>query len=534
MAGFIDVLLRGLILCAQAVTLGGVAFALLVLTPAARVRPDLGPLRERTFLLIALGAATIAVAQSLALILQVRTLAGAEAWPIADVSETTFFRVGVARIVAALGVVTAVLLRRASLPSFGTDDQVQPARRVWTGTIVACGLGLGILSAGTSHAAARVDGRLLLYVLDVLHQVAASVWIGGLLHLLVTAFSRRHPTWPGLLLPRFSALALTAVSVLVASGAALAFSYIDGGAALAGTAYGLMVVTKIVLLGGLLTLGALNFFEVRRLNGPDDVPAGRLRHFVEVELGVGVVVLLAAASLTSIPPAVDVVDDRATIGEIAQVFTPKLPRLVSPAHGELPVDDPWAPRTDADRAWSEYNHHTAGFFVLTMGLLAIASRTTWGRWARHWPLLFLGLAVFLIIRNDPGAWPLGPQGFWEGMTYPGVLQHRIAVFLVVTFGVFEWAVRTGRLRTPRAALVFPLLCVVGGTLLLTHSHASLNLKAEYLVEITHTPIGVLALLVGWARWLELRVAAPENQLPGRLWPVAFTMIGVLLILYREV
>jgi putative copper resistance protein D len=105
---------------------------------------------------------------------------------------------------------------------------------------------------------------------------------------------------------------------------------------------------------------------------------------------------------------------------------------------------------------------------------------------------------------------------------------------VVTFGFFEWAVRTGRLRAPRAALVFPLLCVAGGTLLLTHSHASLNLKAEYLVEITHTPLGVLALLVGWARWLELRLEWPENRLPGRLWPVAFTMVGVLLILYREV
>ena len=76
--------------------------------------------------------------------------------------------------------------------------------------------------------------------------------------------------------------------------------------------------------------------------------------------------------------------------------------------------------------------------------------------------------------------------------------------------------------------------MAGGALLLTHSHASLNLKAEFLVEITHTPLGVLALLVGWARWLEVRLQFPENRLPGRLWPVAFTMIGVLLILYREV
>jgi putative copper resistance protein D len=95
-------------------------------------------------------------------------------------------------------------------------------------------------------------------------------------------------------------------------------------------------------------------------------------------------------------------------------------------------------------------------------------------------------------------------------------------------------VRTGRLRRRGAVLVVPLLCVAGGALLLTHSHASLNLKAEFLIEITHTPLGILALLVGWARWLEVRLPPPENRLPGRVWPVAFTMIGALLILYREV
>jgi putative copper resistance protein D len=278
----------------------------------------------------------------------------------------------------------------------------------------------------------------------------------------------------------------------------------------------------------------MNFFEVRTLRGEASIPTARLRRYVEVEFGLGVTVLLAAASLTSLPPAVDVVADRATFSEVAKVFTPKAPRFSSPSIEELPVEDRFAPRTDADRAWSEYNHHTSGLFVLTMGLLAIVSRTRWGGWARHWPLIFLGLAAFLFVRSDPGSWPQGPIGFWESFKYPEVLQHRLAVLLVVIFAIFEWGVRTGRIRSPRAALVFPLLCVAGGALLLTHSHASFNLKWEFLVEVTHAPLGVLALLVGWTRWLELRLQSPENRLPGRLWPVAFAMIGVLLIFYREV
>jgi putative copper resistance protein D len=253
---------------------------------------------------------------------------------------------------------------------------------------------------------------------------------------------------------------------------------------------------------------------------------------VEVEFGLGVTVLFAAASLTSLPPAVDVVKDRATLAEVATRFTPRLPALTSPSITDMPVDDRNAPRTDADRAWSEYNHHFAGFFVLAMGLLAVF-QAGGARWARHWPLILLGLAAFLLIRNDPGSWPLGPQGFWEGFTYAEVFQHRIFVLLVVAFGFFEWAVRTGRLTSPGWALVFPLLCAIGAGLLLTHSHASLNLKDEYLVEVTHAPLGVLAMITGWGRWLELRLSRREGRIPSQIWPVAFTLIGVLLVFYRE-
>jgi putative copper resistance protein D len=103
----------------------------------------------------------------------------------------------------------------------------------------------------------------------------------------------------------------------------------------------------------------------------------------------------------------------------------------------------------------------------------------------------------------------------------------------VVFGVFEWMVRTGRISSPRSALVFPLLCAIGGGLLLTHSHASLNLKSEFLLEVSHALLGVLGILIGWARWLELRLAAPDDRMPGRIWASALAVFGVLLLLYRE-
>jgi copper resistance protein D len=526
--GFVDVLLRSLILAAQAAAVGGVVFALWTLraSPAPLGRTPSAPLGrgpdlERAWTLVAAGAGTLVIAQSLSALTQVIALDGTAR--LGDLVATSYFRVSAARVLAALVLLAgAWRLRRASpMPAEGARA-----------TVIAAAAALVLLAPWTSHAAARPGSRFTLLILDGVHQVAAWIWIGGLAQLVVVAARGRDETWPPSLLQRFSNVALVSVSALVLAGGALSWRYIDGPRALLGTAYGVMVLTKAVLLITLLVLGALNFFVVRRLVRGVPAPL-RLRRFVEVELGLGLTVLGAAASLTSLPPAVDVIADRATFAEVGHQFTPRWPTFSSPELSELPVDDRNAPRTDADRAWSEYNHHWSGLFVLSMGLLALLHQTGRARWARHWPLIFLVLAVFLFFRSDPGSWPIGPYGFWESMLFPEVLQHRLFLMIIVVFGIFEWRVRTGRLATPGYALVFPLLCAVGGGLLLTHSHASLNLKSEFLIEVTHAPLGLFGIVVGWGRWLELRLAPGGDRLPARLWAFALTAVGVLLLIYRE-
>jgi putative copper resistance protein D len=519
-SGFLDILLRGLALSGQAIVTGGIVFALLVLRPVAREDPLWTGRQARTLLLIALGAGLVILAQALSVTLQLGTLILELGTTVREAFVTSYFRASAVKVLIALAVMVDALALR---------------RRAWRGGWpVLAGLGV-LLAAGaawTSHAAARLEHRAPLLVLDALHQLAAGVWIGGLLHLIVVASPDRDRRLPGPLLRRVSSLSLAAVLVLCLSGVGLALYYIDSWQALLGTGYGLMVATKVAMLGGLALLGAMNFFAVRGLSTASETTHVRLRRFVEVELGAGLIVFFAAASLTSLPPAVDVVDDRATLAEVGERFTPQWPSFSSPPLEALPLDDPEAERTDADRQWSEYNHHMAGVFVLTMAVLAILNRLGTG-WARHWPLVFLVMAAFLVARNDPGSWPLGPEGFWEGFLRAEVFQHRLFVLVVVGFGVFEWAVRTGRVRSSRCALVFPLLCVVGGGLLLTHSHAILSLKAEYLVEVTHAPLGLIAVMAGWSRWLELRLPAAQQRLPGRLWTAGMVMVGVLLLLYRE-
>ncbi len=467
---------------------------------------------------VALGALLVALAQTLSLALMARSLDVAPDALLARLPATQYFHAAMVRVLAAvlLGGLAVVVSRR---PRAGRG-----LRLALVGSVVA----LVVSTAWTGHGAARLGDRSMLLLLSALHQLAASIWVGGLVHLVVAVRgSDVAPAAASAIVRRFSTLALVAVGGLIAGGVGLSIAYADGPRGLIGTTYGLMVLTKIVLLGGLLALGGLNLVAIRDRPG---APSPSLRRVMEVELGLGFTVLFAAASLTSLPPAVDVVADRAAPAEVLERFTPRWPSFTSPPIEAVPVDRE-APRTDADRAWSEYNHHVSGLFVLVMGGLALLARAG-VRAARHWPLLFVGLAAFMVVRSDPEAWPLGGQSFWAGMTDLEVSQHRIFV-LIVGAALVEWMVRTGRLRAPGAALVFPLLCAVGGGLLLAHGHASQDVKGAFLMEATHAPLGVLGLVVGWGRWLEIRLPPPASRLPGWLSASALTAVGVLLLLYRE-
>jgi len=532
MAGFVDVLLRGLILVLVSLVLGGVVWTRWIVRVVPRAAPT--PAVTLALRIVAGAAALAALAQLGTLLVALAALSGSR-WPLDAFLATTFARAALLRIALAAGVAAlAVALTR------------RPAGRVAWHALTAGALALVVTSAVLSHAVARLEARPGLLALDALHQLAAAIWIGGLAHLASWAgLQARRAAGTGAAGPdhtlddpagivrRFSNLALGSVAALVAAGLALSRWYVGEWAAFVETAYGVMVLSKTCLLAAILVLALANLRAVRRASLAVD---GRLRVLAEVELGLGLTVLFAAASLTSLPPAIDVTGDRATVTEVAARFRPAAPRLTSPPVAELiaqadPLMAPVSRRVAVERAWSEYNHHWAGLFVLAMGLLATLERLGL-RAARHWPLLFLGLAGFLFARNDPRAWPLGPAGFWESFTLPDVLQHRAFMALIIAFGVFEWMVRTDRLPRRPWGHVFPLLAAVGCGLLLTHSHAMFNLKDEFLGEVTHAPLGILGGFVAWGRWVEVRLPASGGG-AGWLSTLCLGAVGLLLLVYRE-
>ena len=541
--GFLSVVIRGVVLVTQSFMVGGIAFLLLTRGPTGELgsEAELVEIRVRRFLL---GSALAFTTGELAFVaVQCAVLMGTVDIGLADVLSADFSLAGLA--LAGAGLVCAWVVRA-------------PLRGAAGYSLGALAVAVLLAQVATSHAMARLDGRAPLIVADVLHMAGAAVWIGGIPYFLLALAGTHTDTAWRRIGKRFSLMAMASVAVLLAGGLVMAVIYVGSLDALYGTAYGVMVGTKASLLAGLLFLGGMNFLVVERLRRDPGTSILRLKRFAEVEVGIGLTVLFAAASLTSQPPGADLTQDRASFAEVVDRFVPQWPlRLSSPDRSQLTAYQveiarqdaaktkqplPLAytlgsgvlpPRDAADIAWSEYNHHWAGVAVLMIGILALGERSGLAPWARHWPLLFVGLAVFLLFRSDPEVWPLGDIGFFASFRDPEVAQHRVFVALIASFGIFEWCVRTGRIRAPRAALVFPLITAVAAALLLTHQHALSNVKDQMLIEVTHAPLALFGVTAGWARWLELRLDPPGNRIAGWIWPIAFVLVSVILLIYHE-
>jgi len=554
-ANFIDDLMGGFQLIGLSMLVGGVIWALSVLrvakaeggAPKAALALAANVVRWGSLLLAGAQALKIAC-KGLVLAVTLGTL------PLADYASTMQFEAGSARLLLALAA--------AWVAGWIVQSPQSVSRWRVCGAVTAA----VVISGGwLVHAVGRFEGRALLMQLTVAHQLAAAVWVGGVLQLLVLwRASRRdgvlNEFWPEAV-ARFSPVGLACVAVLVASGVVLATHYVGSWSGLLGTGYGSLVTAKAALLAMTLCFAALNFragraWRRRHNREPAGTPArpmataatsmmARVPFHIEAETFLLVAVLFTAASLSSLPPAVDISQMTAQFHEVVGMFAPKLPSLTTPSHevllageaGRLAIVGRVA--SEAATAWSDYNHNVAGVFLVVMGAFALLSYGPRMAWAKQWPLGFVLLGAFLFFRSDAESWPLGPIGFWESTFGNGeVLQHRLATLLCFSLGVVELRVRQrGPGQSADLRYAFAVLCALGGVLLVTHAHAPFELKTDYLIQSTHLVMGMLATVMAVGRWLELRLA--EEQSPGwsraagLLGVSAMLCIGMVLLFYKE-
>ncbi|WP_262413242.1 copper resistance protein CopC [Actinacidiphila acidipaludis] len=137
------------------------------------------------------------------------------------------------------------------------EDPEERADLAW-----GLGIGGGVVAVGIAatwamaeHASVGIQRRIAMPV-DVIHLLSMAVWLGGLVTLLVALWapSMARPAVPAFAVRRFSALALTAITLLVATGTYQAWRQIGTWRAFTDTSYGRLLLIKIGLVCALVAV----------------------------------------------------------------------------------------------------------------------------------------------------------------------------------------------------------------------------------------------------------------------------------------
>lgn len=159
----------------------------------------------------------------------------------------------------------------------------------------------------TGHAAGADKLRSISLLADATHVWAAGAWIGGLAVVLyLERGERRRNGGRGsllpILVPAFSPIAMVSVGALVLTGTFAAWSHVPSFAALFVTGYGRALLIKLVFVGVVVGLGAMNSKVLTpRLGVAEDDDA--LRRSASIELLIAQVVLVITAILIRTSPS---------------------------------------------------------------------------------------------------------------------------------------------------------------------------------------------------------------------------------------
>ena len=238
-----------------------------------------------------------------------------------EVAETRFGTVSLVRLglLAACAAVWPAV--RRSVEPRASVGAAAVAVRPTTVVLTAGGLLVLALLAtpGISGHPGTTEPVSLNVAADLLHMVAAAVWMGGLVLIVVGAFpatqdlpedARARILAP--VVARFSDLAVVAVAVLVVSGGFRAWAEVRTLDALTDANYGVVLLVKLAAVLPILALGAINnrwtkprIVEAAAEGDPDRAgrPVRTLGRLVGAEVAMGAVVIGITALLVNLPPA---------------------------------------------------------------------------------------------------------------------------------------------------------------------------------------------------------------------------------------
>ena len=285
--------LRAIQYVAAAVVLGVPAFMLYGRAALTRVHPGWAGTLTR------LASAILPPAAVAALVIQTAVMAGSLSEAVRP--ETLRFMI----TGTALGLAYAVRVALA-LVVLLLAFAVRPGRRLWAGLIGPAVL-IAASFAWTGHGAATEGAwRWLHLVADIIHVIAALIWIGALAAFVALASRRSMSDGLAAALVGFAGAGTLAVAALLVSGLVNVWVLVGPGGLprLLSTPWGLLLAVKLGGFAGMLALAALHRFRLAPGLAATGAPAtlARLRRSLAAEFALGLVVLGLVAVMGLLPP----------------------------------------------------------------------------------------------------------------------------------------------------------------------------------------------------------------------------------------
>jgi copper resistance protein D len=242
--------------------------------------------------------------------------------------------------------------------------------------ILALSLLLLVSLAWVGHAVeGRGPVRVVHQINQMVHLLAAGLWLGGLLPLAWLLGRARSPSgteWIAIareVVPRFSQVGYVAVALLAATGALNSLLLVGSTRALVDTPYGRLLSLKILLFLAMVGLALFNRFRLLpRLQREPQASAASaaLTRSVLCEQGLGLAILAVVSLLGTWPPAIHAGVHRSGGADLVIAHYSVDPERGEPAHYKEP-DDKVAKRGEiADRkidripyptGRAEFSHH---------------------------------------------------------------------------------------------------------------------------------------------------------------------------------
>ncbi|MCB0918105.1 MAG: copper resistance protein CopC/CopD [Actinobacteria bacterium] len=144
------------------------------------------------------------------------------------------------------------------------DDPIVSAslRRSWVAVIGACLYLASFLFDGHTETAAP---RVLVWLSDIVHVLAAATWVGGIAMLATVLWRRRrarHALDAAFLAVRFSSVAGLSLVLAGLAGVALTVEILDEPSQLWSSTWGLVLIAKVALVAVVAAIGAYNHFRL--------------------------------------------------------------------------------------------------------------------------------------------------------------------------------------------------------------------------------------------------------------------------------